>query len=278
MAKPVKSEITEIEVGAPRVAASRYQVPNLDRALTVMELLSDHPEGLNTTEISSRLRVPKNSVFRITRTLFERGYLHRDESNKAFRLTPKFFHLGHSSSGEQSLIERSLEAMRELRDQTMETVLIGTLLGTEGVVLEQVIGKHPFKFMVDPGLRFYLHTAAPGKAILARLPEAEAERIVGAMKMPRFTERTITRVEGFQRELRRVREDGYAVDCSEEFEGQHCVAAAIVNAYRYPIAAIWITAPSTRLPESRFEEFGRLTAASAARISERFGHRVLGVA
>ncbi len=271
-----KQEMTETETNKPQ--ASRYQVPNLDRALTIMELLSDYPAGLNTTEIAERMRVPKNSVFRITRTLFERGYLDRDEGNKAFRLTQKFFHLGHSSSGEQSLIERSLESMRELRDQTKETVLIGTLLGNEGVVLEQVVGKHPFKFMVDPGLRFYLHTAAPGKAILARLPEAESERIIRSMKMPRFTNRTITTTEGFHSELHRVRENGYAIDSSEEFEGQHCVAAAIVNAYNYPIAAIWITAPSTRLTEAHFEEFGRLTAESAARISERFGYRALGVA
>lgn len=276
MGRPRKTETPEIE--SAKAPASRYQVPNLERALTIMEMLSDYPEGLTTTEIADRLRVPKNSVFRITRTLFDRGYLHRDESNKSFRLTPKFFHLGHSSSGEQSLIERSLEVMRELRDQTKETVLIGTLLGTEGVVLEQVVGKHPFKFMVDPGLRFYLHTAAPGKAILARLPEAEAERVLQAMSMPRFTDRTITTTEGFRKELSRVREAGYAVDCAEEFEGQHCVAAAIVNAYHYPIAAIWITAPSTRFPETRFEEIGRLTAECAARISERFGSRALGVA
>ncbi len=276
MGRPRKTDHPGIAAAKP--AASRYQVPNLDRALTIMELLSDHPNGLNTTEIAERLRVPKNSVFRITRTLFERGYLHRDESNKSFRLTEKFFHLGSSSSGEQSLIERSLAVMRELRDETRETVLIGTLLGSEGVVLEQVVGKHPFKFMVDPGLRFYLHTAAPGKAILARLPETEAERVLQTMPMPRFTDRTITSVEDFRKELQRVREDGYAVDCAEEFEGQHCVAAAIVNAYHYPIAAIWITAPSTRFPETRFEEIGRLTAACATRISERFGSRALGVA
>jgi DNA-binding IclR family transcriptional regulator len=273
-----RSQIEVPETEAAKKPASRYQVPNLDRALTIMELLSEFPNGLNTTEIADRLRVPKNSVFRITRTLFERGYLHRDESNKSFCLTQKFFHLGHSSSGEQSLIERSLESMRELRDQTKETVLIGTLLGIEGVVLEQVVGKHPFKFMVDPGLRFYLHTAAPGKAILALLPDAESERIVKAMKMPRFTDRTITTTAGFHKELHRVRENGFAVDCSEEFEGQHCVAAAIVNAYNYPIAAIWITAPSTRVPEALFEEYGRLTAESASRISERFGYRALGVA
>lgn len=256
---------------------SRYQVPNLDRALTIMELLSQSP-GMTTTEISDHLKIPKNSVFRIAHTLSDRGYLLRDEATKSFALTRKLFSLGHTGADEHSLVERSLEFMRTLRDDTKETVLIGTLLGTEGVVLEQVVGRHNFKFMVEPGLRFYLHTAAPGKAIIAHLPEKEARSLVEQLPMPRLTNRTITSQLGFHRELEKVRELGYAVDCSEEFEGQHCLAAPIFNSYSYPIASVWITAPSIRLPETDFHKVGLRIAQSAREISKRFGHRVVGAA
>ena len=50
--------------------------------------------------------------------------------------------------------------------------------GNEGVVLEQVPGLHSVKFLVDPGHRFPLHTAAPGKAILAFLPEEEQNELL----------------------------------------------------------------------------------------------------
>ena len=270
MTKPEKSESETPE-------KSRYQVPNLDRALTMMELLSKEP-GLTTTEISERLKIPKNSVFRIAHTLTDRGYLVREESNKSFMLTRKLFSLGDTGTGEQSLVEEALDVMRALRDETMETVLIGTLLGVEGVVLEQVAGRHNFKFMVEPGLRFYLHTAAPGKAMIAFLPEEDAKKLVSKMRMPRMTNNTITSAAGYLRELKKVRELGYAVDCSEEFEGQHCIGAPIFNSYSYPIASIWITAPSTRLPETDFEKAGRLIATKAAEISKRFGHRAASVA
>ena len=258
--------------GTEGAKASRYQVPNLDRALTIMELLSKTP-AMTTTEISDHLKIPKNSVFRIAHTLSDRGYLMRDEATKSFSLTRKLFSLGHTGADEHSLVERSLEIMRDLRDETMETVLIGTLLGAEGVVLEQVVGKHNFKFMVEPGLRFSLHTAAPGKAIIAHLPEKEAKKLVDQLEMPRMTNNTITSAPAFHRELVKVRELGYGVDCSEEFEGQHCIGAPIFNAYSYPIASIWITAPSTRLPETDFQRVGLSIAASAREISKRFGHR-----
>ncbi len=61
---------------------SRYHVPNLDRALSVMELLSGMGEGLNVSEISEALKIPKNSAFRIAVTLESRGYLARNELTK----------------------------------------------------------------------------------------------------------------------------------------------------------------------------------------------------
>ena len=155
------------------VDRSRYRVPILDRALALVELLGLHPEGLNVTELCEALAIPKNSAFRIAVTLEESGYLERLEPSKKYRLTSKFVTVGASSVSEINLFEKSLDFMRTLRDQLKETVLLGTLSGSEGVVLDQVPGLHAFQFSVDPGTRFVLHTAAPGKAILAYLPEEE---------------------------------------------------------------------------------------------------------
>jgi DNA-binding IclR family transcriptional regulator len=43
----------------------RYHVPNLIRALRMVELLAQHPQGMTSTEITNLLKVPRNSVFRI---------------------------------------------------------------------------------------------------------------------------------------------------------------------------------------------------------------------
>ena len=40
--------------------------------------------------------------------------------------------------------------MRTLRDETKESILCGTLLEQEGVVLEQVEGLHSFSFRIKP--------------------------------------------------------------------------------------------------------------------------------
>ena len=132
---------------------SRYRVPILDRALAVVELLGQHPGGLNVTKLSEALGIPKNSAFRIAVTLQENGYLERLEPRKAYRLTPKFIAFGATAVSEANLFEKALGVMRELRDETRETVLLGTRIGAEGVVLDQVPGTHNFRFSVDPGVR-----------------------------------------------------------------------------------------------------------------------------
>ena len=253
----------------------RYHVPNLDRALAILELLAKHPDGLSMVEIAGLLAFPNNSVYRITSTLFNHGYLNREEHSKRFSLSRKLLALGYAALSEKNIIEMSLDIMRQLRDATKETVLLATLLTESMVVLEQVPGSHPFKFMVDAGSRLNLHTSAPGKALLAYLPKSELDPIIARMKMPRFNERTITTKGRFRKELNRVKARGYAVDWGEQLDGVHCVGAPIFNERGYPVAATWITGPRDRLPESSFETLGNLIGDHANRISQRFGHNLL---
>ena len=67
--------------------------PGTERTLAILELLGRHRAGLSLTEIARELDLPVNSVFRITGTLHNRGYLQRREDDKRFVLTNKLFDL-----------------------------------------------------------------------------------------------------------------------------------------------------------------------------------------
>ncbi|GGG89768.1 IclR family transcriptional regulator [Parapedobacter pyrenivorans] len=251
---------------------SKYHVPNLERALYMIELLSSSPAGMGITEISNQLGISKNSTFRIAMTLLHYGYLTRDENSKAFNLSGKLLSVGYAAVTEQNLLEKSLDVLRDLRNTTKETVLIGIILADEGVVLEQVPGLHSFKFWIDVGTRFPLHTAVPSKAILAFLPEKVQQPICSRIEFKKYTNKTITKLDVFLDELKRVKETGYAIDGGEEVEGMHCIGAPIFNGNSYPVAAIWITGPSDRLPVTQFEHVGKVVKEQALRISQRLGY------
>lgn len=251
--------------------SSKYHVPNLERALEILELLAKNPEGMTISQIAEALRVPRNSVFRITATLLDRGYLLRDDATKAFQLSTKLLTLAYEGLSEGTLVERAIPVMRRLRDRIGETVPLGIRTGTEGLVIAQVQGIHPFRFVLEPGRRFHLHTAAPGKALVAFLPEDEREELIARLPMPRFNERTITDPDRYREELEQVRRLGYAVDRAEETEGMHCVAACVLDRFGYPLAAIWVTGPSSRMPEGEFDNVGPIVRDHAERISRSLG-------
>ena len=116
---------------------ARYIVPNLDRALVMLELLSSRPEGINVSDLGVELKIPKNSAFRIAVTLENRGFLEKVENTKRYRLTPRLLILGAMSVTDANLFEKSIDVMRRLRDATGETALLGTFADDEGVVLDQ---------------------------------------------------------------------------------------------------------------------------------------------
>lgn len=247
-------------------------VPNLERALVIIEYLLDYPDGLGLAELTAGLKYPKNSIFRIAMTLLEKGYLERDEQAKRFKVSRKFLAIGHRVLSDRPILPLALDIMRECRDVVKESVFIGTIVENEGVVMEQVLGSHPFKFTIDPGMRFKLHVAAPGKAILAYLPESERESLISRLNLVRYNERTITTRKGLRDELTSVRESGYALDRGEELHGIVCVGAPVFNQHGYPVAALWTTGPEDRIDEASYPGIGVIVREHADRISKRLGY------
>ena len=242
-------------------------VPILNRSLDLLEFLSQCPAGIALSPISRALRIPKNTAYRMLNTLCERGYVVRNEASVTYRLTRRLATLVYSSAQEGGLIERALPPMRALRDRVKETVVISILDQGEGLVLDQVPGLHAFRFVCDPGTRQPVHASASTKAILANMEPALAAAVLKSVKYARLTDRTITSAAGFRRELEQTRVRGYGVDCGEALQGVHCVAAAVLDHHRTPVAAITVTGPSERLPAKGFADLGRLVRACAEVVS-----------
>lgn len=256
-------------------SAMRYRIPSLDRAMSILEFLASHAGPCGVSDIARELKLPKNSVFRILVTLHARGYVERGAGEKTYGLSRKLLSLGYAAIDEATLVEKSLDVMRRLRDLTRETVLLGALIDNRGTILEQVPSMEPVKFLINVGHCFPLHTAAPGKALLAFLPPEEREAILDTMPFTRFNDRTITDKDRFRSVLNDVRTKGYAVDRGEELDSLNCVAAPVFNHRGRPLASIWITGPSFRLREEDFPHLAQLVVERAEVISRRFGYSIL---
>ncbi|MGA9637528.1 IclR family transcriptional regulator [Flavobacterium sp.] len=251
---------------------SNYNVPNLERGLSIIELLATHPKGLTLSEIIQSLDITKSSAFRITNTLIFKNYLQKNETTKKITLTRKMLSLGISSMNEQSIVEMSIDIMRALRDELRESVMLGIVLGDTGTILEQVSSSYPVKLSVELGTRFFLHSSVGGKSILAFLPKDDSKKIIDSLVFEKFTDNTIVSKKEFQSQLIEVKEKGYAIDNGEDIQGIHCVGAPVFNEYGYPVACLWITAPHGRLPHGEFDKKGKIISKYAMEISTKLGY------
>lgn len=251
--------------------AGRYSSSAISRALTVLRMVADHPEGITLADLCRLTKLPKNSVFRILVTLEEEGVFLRNVASQQFTMTGQLLALAHRGTGVEILSQTLLERMRQLRDKTGETVLFGKLLGGHGVVLEQIPGSHPVKVQVEIGTRFTLHTAAPAKAIFACLPSEELRSYCQKMEFRRHTDTTITSADAFLAEIERVKKSGIAFDRGEEITDIRCCAAAILDHRKSPVGSIWVTGPTSRLSSKILSAIGREVLQTARAVSRGLG-------
>jgi len=246
------------------------QAPALQRGLAILEFLTDRPAGCTAAELSQALEVSGASIFRLTNALVELGYLRRHEQTRRFTLTKKFLLLGTPQITQKTLSESAIQALREARMATGETTQLCCLVDGDVVVIEQLPALHPFKYIVDLGARCPAYCCAPGKAILAFLPEPERRALLDNFRFQRFTETTIVNRKALKAELDIVRERGYAVDCGENFVGINCVAVPVLDRYGYPVGGITIAGPSARVVEAGFAAIAKVLTAAADKTAAGF--------
>ena len=186
---------------------------------------------------------------------------------RRFVMTGKLLSLAQPRFEDRSLVQVSQGPMRRLRDATGESAHVGVRSGLEVVVLDRVVGPHPFKCYVEVGARGPLHTGAPGKVMLAWLPADELKKMLDQMDFALYTAMTITSRRAFEKHLQLVRRRGYAMDLGEGVEGHHCIGAPVFDVEGRPIASVWLTAPAARITERAGEKLAPVVVKTAEEIT-----------
>lgn len=244
-------------------------VPALERALTVLECLSQSRKGYSVSELSRRLSLPKSSVHLILRTLERRGYLQKQSSGGRYKFGMKLVTLGRAALDGVELRDEARPSLAALAQRTGLTVHMGVLERSEIVIIERIESASPVRVVSWIGRRMDLNSTAVGKALIAHLPEPEFEAEVRATQLARHNDRTIATMTALRRELERVRQLGYSV-CDEEDEvGVRCVGAAVLNHHGHSIAAISVAGTTMQIPPERVAALGEQVKGAAAEISAR---------
>ncbi len=229
-------------------------IQSVERAISILKCFENH-QRLGITEISKMLSLHKSTAFGLVGTLEYYGLLEQDADGK-YRLGIELFRLGtHVQIDLRNIV---LPYLDELLRQCQETVNLVIREKGNVVYIEKKESPHSMRICTEVGQSLPMYCTAVGKAIMAALPEAELEDILGCTEFIKYTENTLQSPKQVMQQVEEIRKTGYAVDREELEYGLVCVGAAILDLNGYPLGAISVSGPATRMTEELIGRSGKL--------------------
>jgi len=253
------------------VSQRDYTLHTLVKGLVVLETLETASDGLTLTEIAQRGGESATVVFRLLKTLQERGYIQQVPESKRYTLGLRTWEMGAKAVNRTGLAEAARPLLRWLTGVSGQSASLVILRGVDVLYVDVAEGSEPLRFYADPGSRAPARATASGKAILAYHPELVAAVVRGGMKQ--ITRSTITEPRELRRRLAEIRKTGLSINRGERRDDIAAVAAPVFNALGECVAAVTIAGPQTRFTENDLEDFARHVRKASEEISVKLGHR-----
>jgi DNA-binding IclR family transcriptional regulator len=250
----------------------------LQRGLVILDAFGGHTEDLGVNEIARLVNLHKSTVSRLCATLEQAGYLERVPASGRFRLGMRLRQLVGGWSPSPDLRAAARPILESIVDKTGETAHLGQLQSSDLITVEVVEGHHLMRMQGRIGQRQLFHASALGLAILAQVPAAQVDELLGKGPLERLTPHTVTDRRQLRQRLAEIRATGYSVDFEGVEEGLRCVGAAIHDHSGAIAGAISISGPRHRLSAEVLGTLGSLVRGAAANVSLRMGAPLTRVA
>ncbi|MFT3820634.1 MAG: IclR family transcriptional regulator [Rubrivivax sp.] len=269
-----RSTIQNNEKGAGAAAAAgpaRAQRgrSGINSGLDLLESLAASATGLTMTELARQVGMAKSSVHQLLASLAARGYVRR-AADQRFHIGVKAWEVGCRATVVE--IGRVAEPyMAELVREVDEGVALGVLDGGHVVCIQIAESAQVVRVHNRVGERNPAHCLSNGLAMLSLLDDEEVLARL-PRKLEKLTPRTIDRRSELLAELKRVREQGYAVCRGSWRLDVAGVAVAVRGADGRAAAGVSIALPVERLTAAHLKRIAAGLLKAAAGIEAQLGH------
>ncbi len=262
--------MTKINAKSERAIVLPRGVKGIHRVIDFLDVLGEHPSGLTLIELCTQLKLPKSTVHRILYALLDRQYVRETLDHGKYALGYEILKLSKACQAGLNFIQEARPILVQLNQTIDENVILAVLDKPRHqiIYLDKLDSSKTVRLASHIGEIAPIHCTALGKALLSGFSDEEILQILSDYELKRLTERTITDTKTFLAEIDKARRQGYSVDIQEFRSEVNCVAAPICNGTGKPIAAVGVSAPATRLDQSRSEQMGHLVVETAKQISE----------
>lgn len=166
--------------------APRKRTSGIDRALQVMDTLTEHQTPMSAYELAKSIGAPISTIYRIVDDLIERDMLSRADDTRIW-LGPRLMRYGLVYRSHMDMFAETRREMLILSKRIGETVQVCARDDNMMVVIAMAEGEGHFRITSDVGTRVPLNWTASGRLLLGHLPDDERIAAFKACALPSET-------------------------------------------------------------------------------------------
>lgn len=213
----------------------------VSKLIQLISCISESRTPMRLQDISERIGVPTATAFRYLNALMQEGLVFQDAATNRYAMTWRICEYGKLVRNHMTIRTLSGNLVSELSvklslgvclviERNMECVYLDCVYDpdsiSDGVPLQRI------------GLQAPIHAVSSGKMFLTEYTENDIDLLISKKGLAQLTEKTITTKEGLLEEMRRTRENNYALEDQECEPGLRCVAVPIYDYHKKIAAAL----------------------------------------
>lgn len=250
---------------------SNYVIQSVSHALDVLEQFNGTVDEIGVTELSKRLKLHKNNVFRLLATLEARGYIEQNKLTENYRLGLRCLQLGQTFIHQMGLLLQSRGILEDLSKTSKESAYVAVRKGSVIIPLDFVEPARSVRVVSFLGSVLPPHCTAAGKVHLVFELEGAADQNLPE-RLDRYTEKTIVDRNALREDMSRIGESGYAIERGEFAEDVNAVAVPIRDYTRSLVGTLAVVGPGYRLTdETMHDNIAPLLLRAGVDLSKRLG-------
>jgi DNA-binding IclR family transcriptional regulator len=248
---------------------SKSSIQVIERMTKLIDVLGESPNAVGLKQLAAAAGLHPSTAHRILTALVNDRLVERVDQG-SYRLGLRLLELGNLVKSRISVREHALPLMRDLHAATGEAVNLSVRRDDEIVYIERTSsGRSLMRVVNIIGARAPLHVTAVGKLFLAEDSPEAVRAYAERTGLPALTRNTLHALPTLEKEIDKVRKQGYATDNEEAEVGVRCIAAGIRDDGGALVAGLSLSAPAERMKP----QWSWVVKETAEKISHAIGHR-----
>jgi DNA-binding IclR family transcriptional regulator len=246
-------------------------VPAISRAVRLVSVLLETPDGATLSTLAARAAVSKSTAFNLVRTMTAEGLLTFDGSTRRYNLGPRLIEFGAVAVGRTPTLLRARTEMERVAQRT-GLACLAIQRAPEGhfLAVDKIESRKDIKVTIEVGERF-----PHDSPLLSRIWHAWGNGDGDAVDARgRYTDATVVDPEQVEAAEQRVREQGFGAVYGEYIENLNVVGIPVFDRDARPTLIVAVLGIGSELGPEHVRSLAPTLVAAGREVTLESGGRL----